>query len=377
VGKNQKIYMKQQIENSLLALLSARMARQANSMELIPKYRLHKHITLDASEIRAIDNIWKPISRKIDYRYWEVYKGMFKFSPFLMPDDVYVKSILRVINPMRKCYCLQNKNMYTILFRELKMPRTYVNCIDGTAFDSENNLIPTSKIITLLKKAVGKSKLILKPSVDSCSGNGVAILDLAEEENCITQLASAGTNWVIQELLSQSEKTKRYNPSSLNTFRINTLNLNGLITVENIMFRHGRGDSVVDNAGAGGICVGFNSDGNVVGKAIDANLNVYEKTVFGELYSSLQIPELQEISCNAISAHHHYLPMMGHVAWDFALDADDSPVFIEVNLGWPGIMTEQLSSCRPIFGNRTSEVIEFAIKNKSIMSFTDFIGHWT
>jgi len=94
--------MRQQIENSLLALLSKQMARrQANSVELIPKYRLYKHIRLDVSEIREIDNIWKPISEKIDYRYWEVYKGMFDFSPFLMPDDVYVKSILR-INPMRK-----------------------------------------------------------------------------------------------------------------------------------------------------------------------------------------------------------------------------------------------------------------------------------
>lgn len=68
---------------------------------------------------------------------------------------------------------------------------------------------------------------------------------------------------------------------------------------------------------------------------------------------------------------------MGHAAWDFALNENEEPVFIEVNLGWPGIMTEQLSSCRPVFGERTQEAIEYAIANQNKMSFTDFIGHWT
>lgn len=267
--------------------------------------------------------------------------------------------------------------MYPLLFRELKTPRTYVNCIDGKAFDQNGSLIPTCEIIHFLKREALESKLILKPSADSCSGNGVTILDLDDEDDCSGRLAAAGSNYVVQEILRQSETTKRFNPYSLNTFRVNTLNINGSISVENIMFRHGRGQSIVDNAGAGGICMGFNPNGDAVGKAIDASLNVYETTAFGERYSSLYIPSLQDISDKAIYAHRHYLPMIGHVAWDFALDAEDDPVFIEVNLGWPGIMTEQLSSCRPIFGGRTQEVIEFAIKNKSLMSFTDFIGHWT
>lgn len=257
------------------------------------------------------------------------------------------------------------------------MPSTLINCIEGSAYDSDNRLVDKGHVLSRIKEKMGEGKVILKPSADSCSGNGISILCLSDERSCATLISEAGENYVIQELLSQSEKTKRFNPSSLNTFRVNSLNLNGRITIENIMFRHGRFDSVVDNAGAGGVCVGFDPDGNVVGKAIDAKLNEYDLTPFGLRYTDLAIPEIQKICDVAISAHQKYLPMMGHAAWDFALNEEDEPVFIEVNLGWPGIMTEQLSSCRPIFGQRTQEAIDYVLANHNRMSFTDFIGHWT
>ncbi len=369
--------MRKKIESSLLKILAERMAKHATAMELRPKYALHKSVNLSDSEIKLINEVWKSLSPQIDYRYWEVYKGMFGFSPFLLPDDIYVRNILRVLNPIRKCYCLQNKNMYPILYKELRMPETLINCIDGTAYDANNSTVALSSIMKVLKQTTHNTKLILKPSADSCSGEGVKILDLSDEGKCEEDIKKAGNDFVIQEILLQSEKTKRFNPSSLNTFRINTLNLNDKITVENIMFRHGQGDAVVDNAGAGGICVGFDPDGSVVGKAIDAKLNVYEMTPFSEKYSNLKIPELQKISDLAIRAHRRYLPMMGHAAWDFALNEKDEPVMIEVNLGWPGVMTEQLSSCRPIFGKRMQEVIEYAKANQKKMAFTDFLGHWT
>lgn len=369
--------MRTRIEAWLLKQLADRMARHANMVELIPKYSLGKSVALDRCEIEEIEKIWKPISSKIDLRYWMVYKGMFPFSALLTPDDIYVRSMVRVLNPMRKCYCMQNKNMYPILYKDIRMPATWVNCIDGVCYDSSNCLLPKSHIYSWIIKNSDNPRVILKPSADTCSGNGVEILNLHDELACNAIIQKAGDNFVIQELLSQSEATKRFNPSSLNTFRVNTLNINGLITVENIMFRHGRGDSPVDNAGAGGICVGFDPDGKVVGKAIDAKLNEYDKTIFGDSYKSVNIPELKSICAVAMAAHQEYLPMMCHAAWDFALDSENTPVLIEVNLGWPGVMTEQLSSCRPIFGNRTEEIIEYAVSHKSLMSFSDFMGHWT
>lgn len=369
--------MRAKIESGLLKVLSERMARHATAMELLPKCGLNKSVKLDDSELERAEAIWKPLSPKIDRRYWELYKGMFGFSPYLVPDDIYVRNIVRVLNPMRKCYCLQNKNMYPILYRDLKMPLTLINCMDGQAYDPDNRLVDHSDILKVLIKRSENPRLILKPSTDTCSGMGVKILDLRDENSCRENIRQAGSNFVIQEIVSQSETTKRFNPSSLNTFRINTLNLNGQITVENILFRHGRNNSVVDNGGAGGICVGFDSDGMMIGMAIDAKLNAYSVTPFGKNYSDIQIPELKAVCDTAVAAHRRYLPMMGHTAWDFALNENNEPVLIEVNLGWPGIMIEQMASCKPIYRDRTAEVIDYAKSNQDKMAFTDFLGHWT
>ena len=144
--------IREKIDVTLLTLLSRRMARQANTVELMPKYRLNKSIGLLPKEKNEIDKIWRRISPSIDYRYWEVYKGTFGFSPLLMPDDIYVRSILRVLNPMRKCYCLQNKNMYPILYPDLRKPVTLINCMDGFVIDADNQLVRGSCIIGKLKR---------------------------------------------------------------------------------------------------------------------------------------------------------------------------------------------------------------------------------
>lgn len=369
--------IKDTVKNGLLELFSSRMSRQANAIELMPKYRLGKNASLQKAEIIEIDRIWKPLSTKINYKYWELYKGVFAFSPMLMPDDIYVRRILRVLNPIRQCYCLHNKNMYPILYKELRMPVTLINCINGNAFDEDNKFIEGDSILKTLKERSCEDQLILKPSDGSCSGEGVSLLDLNDEGKCMKLISRIGSNYVIQKMQLQSEKTKRFNPSSLNTFRINTLNLNGRITVENILFRHGRGETIVDNAGSGGTCVGFDPNGKMIGKAIDACLNEYEYTAFGVTYKSLEFPELQNLCDFALWAHQRYLPIIGHAAWDLALDENDDPVFIEINLGWPGIIMEQLSSCKPIYGDRTYEVIEYVKSIQRKISFTDFMGHWT
>ncbi len=66
---------------------------------------------------------------------------------------------------------------------------------------------------------------------------------------------------------------------------------------------------------------------------------------------------------------------MGFAGWDFCLDENNNPIFIEVNLGYPSILYEQLCSVSPIFGNRTNEVYEYVGSNMHKLSWkTDFIG---
>lgn len=69
--------------------------------------------------------------QKKDYRSWSFYKTHLRFNPAFVPDDLYVKYMLRVLNPIRFVYCLQNKNMYPLLFTDLPKPQTVMNCMNG------------------------------------------------------------------------------------------------------------------------------------------------------------------------------------------------------------------------------------------------------
>lgn len=367
--------MRRLIENTLLGLLSSRMERSAINVELKPKLELKPCVSLTEDEKEQVRKVWGGLDSNLCFDSWSFYKTHFSFNPLFVPDGIYVKSVVRTINPIRMVYCLQSKSVYPFLFSELHKPHVFANCINGICFDSENKVVKIEDVPAIVKG----ERIIVKPSANSCSGGGVMLFDMNETSapDLVSQLQRMGKNFVCQECVRQSEATARFNKSSLNSFRLNTLNLNGRITCENIMFRHGRGDSVVDNAGAGGICVGFDNDGNVISKAIDAQVNKYDTTPWGELYMDVKIPSVNKLVEMAIWAHQRYLPMMGHAAWDLALDENDEPIFIEVNLGWPGVMTEQMSSARPIFMSRTEEIIDFVKENKHKMHFTDFMGNWT
>ena len=89
----------------------------------------------------------------------------------------------------------------------------------------------------------------------------------------------------MSEDCKQYSKTDDINASSLNTFRINTFNVNGLITVEDMIFRHGQQGSVVDNGHGGGVCCGINADGTLSGWGYDAkNEAAYSGSQWSALY---------------------------------------------------------------------------------------------
>lgn len=364
--------MRQKIEKGFLRLLSARMGRKAVQAELLPKYRLGKSSPLSEEEKSAINSVWGGLCQVKDYRSWELFKAMAGFDPLFVADDIFVRRIIRVLNPIDKVYCLQSKGMYPFLYSELRMPHTHAICIKGVLYTPEGE-------VTDLKQLAGRlsseGDYIVKPSTDSCSGEGV--VKIHGPEGLAKAADSVGKDFVIQDCVEQSNITSRFNESSLNTFRINTLYLNGRVSTINIMFRHGLNGAIVDNAGAGGIYSGVETDGHFIGRSLDSKLTNHILTPYGEKYADLFIPEVKSLTQYVENAHKALLPMMGHVAWDVALDREGKPLVVEINLGWPGIMTEQLSSCRPIYGDRTKEVIEYVAKRQNQLAFTDFLGHWT
>lgn len=101
------------------------------------------------------------------------------------------------------------------------------------------------------------SKFIVKPLSDSC-GNGVRIVDLsqfADKDLAITELIAKYKHggFIAEELILQSDSLGKFHPNSVNTVRLATVAYDSGVEILGAFFRTGRGNSVVDNAGAGGV----------------------------------------------------------------------------------------------------------------------------
>lgn len=90
----------------------------------------------------------------------------------------------------------------------------------------------------------------------------------------------------------------------------------------------------------------------------------------------IKLPEVKILMDFAVNAHRLYLPAMGQVAWDLALDENCEPILIEVNLGWPGVIFDQMANGKPLFGSRTEEIIEYVADNMKYLQWKDFLGNW-
>ena len=367
--------MKTAINRRIMWLLQQRTGHQATKAELYSKLKRVHLCELSVEEKSGINNFWGHFPK--NYNYWRFYKtlGITENLHEVVPDDIFTKYILRVLNPFYFSKAFKEKNLYPIIFKELKQPRIIINMINGIAYSESMDIMTKKKMSETL---LSVERFIIKPTSGSCGGNGIKIFATSNMTSIDIDviLSSYGSNFVCQEIVQQSDITAKFSNSSLNTFRINSLHINGHTSVENIMFRHGQGDSNVDNFGMGGVCCGVENNGQFIGKAIDSSLNIHKTTPFKVDYQKVSIPETKILVDYAINAHQHLLPMIGHVAWDFALSNKNEPIFIEVNLGWPGLISEQMSSQRSIYHNRTREVVDYAIQNQNKLKITDFLGGW-
>lgn len=368
------------VNRILVKLLSNRLGRQATGLELVPRIKAvgSELPELTEAEVKAVSDMWGQIGHGlIDFDYWRFYMALSKgnFSPGFVPDNIYWSRIIRALNPASLTRTYINKSLYPIIFKGLRQPEVLVNCINGVYYDAKMDRISQSEAVGILHTY--NDNIIIKPTTSTSGGSGVTKIHQGTSAGEIGHIISKyGKNFICQGQVRQSESTAVFNESSLNTFRVNTLNINGETTCECIMMRHGINGSYVDNFAAGGIVCGMNGDGSFNGNNYNTRLEKVTQLSDGTSYASLSVPNISRVIQTSIEAHQRYMPHIGHAAWDFALDENDAPLMIEVNLMLPGIIMEQATSGGSIFGNRTEEVISYAAERNNKISWTEFVGGW-
>ncbi len=372
--------MQVSVNKMLLNLLSNRLGRSATRLELLPKIakagRALPGLTDDEKSV--IHRIWSPLKPSdINFDYWRFYKAFFgeELSAQFVPDNIYWSRIIRALNPVSLTRTYINKNLYPIIFKGVRQPKVYVNVIDSVIYNENMESISIQKAVDILSKS--DTDIIIKPTRATSCGAGVKKITSGLSKSEIERVLRAyGHDYICQSVIRQSKSTEIFNKCSLNTFRVNTVNINGRVSCENLIMRHGLTGSIVDNLAVGGVACGMTPTGNFNGFCFNAKFQRIDKLSNGSKYIDHAIPAISDVIDQAIDTHKRYLPNIGHAAWDFAIDEDEKPVMIEVNLMLPGIIMEQLSSGQSIFGCRTEEVIDYARRKNQKQSWTEFVGGW-
>ena len=275
-------------------------------------------------------------------------------SPYIM-----FTHLINILNPPTVVKSFSEKLLFPLLFPAVRQPKTIVGFYNGLYIS--NNYQPISlqeAIDTILEY---RKPIIFKQSIDSLGGKGVELIEKYDEDLLISIFESRKKNFIVQEVIEQSPDIAKLNKSSLNTLRILTLLLNGKCTVTAKMLRHGCSGATIDNISSGGYGVGIDDEGTLTYAASDTQFLKNDTHYSGTKYCSYKIPNFSLV-CETAIKMHHFTPQCRFIAWDFALDTHNQPVLIEANFFHPGVSLPQIVGGKPIFDDRTFEVLDYCFK---------------
>lgn len=326
-----------------------------NTIAVNTKYRT----PLTEEEKEIYKNFWGGVTNHILFDELEVFKYFNGFNVRFLGHNLYLPLIARKLNDYHYTKIFEDKNLIDRFSRVLKTPETVYMVIGGNYYDSNYKSIDKEQALELCREH--KTPLIIKPSINSSGGKGVMRFFPKDVDtisfNCLPD------NYIVQKTVEQHSKLSSFNSSSLNTFRITTLYLNGKFSICNIILRFGNNNSITDNFGSGGNLIGVNEEGALSKYAFNNDLEKFY-SLNGMKFADIQLEFIPAIIALIKKAHVEDFSLCRYIGWDVAISANGEPVLIEVNSSQPGIFMEQIATGVSAFGGREEEVLEYINKKE-------------
>lgn len=281
-----------------------------------------------------------------------------KYDPRYIPEDLYWKVFYPTMNRPSFRHAYTDKCSYEQMFPYLKQPRTIIKNSNGCFFNGSGEIIRFSQAIKILKS---EKRFVLKPSINSGEGVDIFFYDEEQKENIDFEelLRLYNSDYIVQEVATQHEVLEEIHPSSLNTIRVISFLFRGEVHISSAILRMGAGGARLDNVSTGGLACPVRPDGTLEEKAFYKESGWITSHPGGSLFSEIKIPSYDRV-LDSIRKAHHNIPHFRIIGWDFAIDDEGDPLFIEYN-GAPGM---NQVSCGPLFGDLTEAVLDTVILNK-------------
>ena len=270
--------------------------------------------------------------------------------------DLFYFYILPCLNKGKFESAYTDKNMYTTFFAGFPQPKTVIKNQNGHWVNCLNEEISYSDACQIILEE--QKEMIIKPTIDSCNGDGVARFLNTDINLVKEQLLAYKQDFIIQEKVKQHHSLTLFNESSLNTVRIftyRTLTQDIVVLPHSMFFRFGGAGTVKDNASAGGGFCKVHMDGTLEDTIY--HFCSMQKGSFAKDKHILspKLPNIEQ-AFDMLKRMHSKMPYFDIIGWDVAFAEDGSPLFIEMNT-MPSCEAPQIPQ-GPLFGEYIDEIME-------------------
>lgn len=299
---------------------------------------------------------WKKFGikpKKYWYRLFEMEGN--KVDPRYIPDDIWFSEIIPKFCRIQFLTPYEDKCMYHIHFPELIRPKTVVKRINGIFYDEVLNILTEDEAINC---CISVDDIIFKPSIGSGKGRKIQVYaeGLKEKNEVKRVIKELGDNFIAQRLVEQHELLESIHQKSLNTVRVLSMFYKGKVYILSSILRMGVGKSQIDNISAGGLQCGIKEDGSLMQYAYNVKREKYDKHPEGIVFEDVVLSGYKNV-IETVKREHVKLPYFQIIGWDFAINKDNQPVFIEFNVcPWQNQLT-----CGPTFGDMTEEILDYVL----------------
>ena len=317
---------------------------------------------------------WKVLDKKVSPMAYRFYSNYIGDNANIVPPDVARQYIEPILNAGECVNFYNDKNSFGVYINAEDMPKTLFRSIGYKLYDGEYNAVTAANFLDCFE---GYEQVIVKPAKE-LGGHGITFFErkdgiFVDGENTPLSIEylekNYKTDFLIQECFVQSKYIAQFNPTSVNTIRVNTYRdvKTGEIHVLGAALRIGAKGSKVDNATSGGIIVGIDDNGKLGKCAYDKYGRTY--VIYNDIDFSKNefvIPNFEDVKNFAVKISRQ-LPHMRLFALDVVLDISNSPKLIEVNSNNFSVKFLQLTK-QPVFGQYTDDIIEYCLKNKQYLN---------
>lgn len=322
---------------------------------------------LTSGQREEIINYWSQYTDVSGEMKWFEFYNSFKavndetHLKYCIPDSIMYGDIdVHFTNP-RRSYELDDKNLYNLFFRDIKMPRTIVRKCEGVLLDSDYQVIDLERAVEL---CLQEPRVICKIARNSVGGKGVRFYDCSSSTSQeLKAMLNNPRDIIVQEVIGQHESIRRIHDKSINTVRIMSLVMDGQVHLLSGVLRMGRDGSPVDNASSGGIVCGLNDDGTLKEFAYDTRGNCWTQHPQGTVFKGVKIAGYSQCRELVKKLAGRFCSTSRLISWDFAVGEDGEPILIELNLTFGEVDFHQMCN-GPIFGDLTDKILSIVFKNE-------------